>query len=210
MPDLKRSDSRKTGGTRWLRALVLMIAALIPTAFIGAATAQSALGMGFATQSLRGTFSTDGIVAYDPVGIIIHPQLAKDADGNTYTQYVVKLQAGRATVNGLCVAIKMTMFGQTVTMLYESDDPDLQISGVWATLHTVNTSLNATGNLHINQNAADVVGGGESLGGVLGELGIAAGGATLGPAHGTLQAALIKGAEADRLQARMVPGDVSC
>ncbi|CAM3808863.1 DUF6230 family protein [Smaragdicoccus niigatensis] len=204
------TDSTSRYGTRWLRALLFMIAALVPVAILGAATAKNALAMAMATQSLRGTFTTQGIVTNDAVGIIIHPQLAKDANGNTYKQYVVKLQATNATVQGLCVAEKMSVFGQTMTILIETGDQAVQVTGVWATLHTVQTSLNASGSLQLNQNASDVVAGGESLGGVLGELGITTQGATLGPAHGTLQAANIKGASLADFHARLVPGDVSC
>lgn len=196
-------------GTYWLRTCGLVIAALIPVGIIGTSNAGSAMAMGMATQSLRGTFTTDGIVTNDPVGIIIHPQLAKSADGKTYTQYVVKLQAARATVNGLCVAEKMTVFGQTLTLIIKSSQ-GVEVDGVWATLHTVSTSLDAFGTLRLNQNAADVVAGGDSLGGVLGEFGISAGGAKLGRSHGTLQAAMIKNATIGNFQARLVPGDASC
>ncbi|MCE5291457.1 MAG: DUF6230 family protein [Nocardiaceae bacterium] len=197
-------------GTRWGRAFALMIGALIPAGFIGAAASQSALGAGMAMQSIRGTFTTDGIVTNDPVGIIVHPQLAKDANGNTYTQYVVKLQATNATVQGLCVAEKTSLFGQTFTILIESADREVQVSGVWATLHTATMSLGTTGSVQLNQNAADVYAGGESLGGVIGELGISAGGASLGPSRGTLQAAMLKGVLAADFHARLIPGDVDC
>ena len=204
------SETTSTRGTRWLRACALIVGAMIPVGVIGASTAGSAMAMGFAAQSVRGTFVTDGIVTNDPLGIILHPQLTKDAEGNTYMQYVVKLQATNATVRGLCIAEKATMFGQTFTLIIESDDQAIQVTGVQGTVYSVSTALTATGSIQLNQNAADISIGGESLGGRQGELGIAAGGASLGPSHGTLQAAHIKGANIADFHARLVPGDASC
>ncbi|CAM3808594.1 hypothetical protein [Smaragdicoccus niigatensis] len=202
------TDSKN--GTRWGRALALIIGALIPAGFIGAAAASSALGAGLAMQSDQASFTTAGISTDDPLGIIVHPQLVKDKNGNTYTEYVVKLQASNAVARGICVAEKVSLFGQTLTILIESGDQEIQISGVSATIHTVSTSLKATGTVRLNQNAADVSAGGVSLGGAFGELGITAGGASLGSASGTLQGAMLKGGSISDLHARLVPGDVSC
>ena len=152
------------------------------------------MAMGMATQSLRGTFTTDGIVTNDPVGIIIHPQLAKSADGNTYTQYVVKLQAASATVKGLCVAEKVTMFGQTLTLIINSDDQEIQVDGVWATLHYGEHFAQRDRHPPAEPECGRRGCRRRITGRRPGEFGISAGGAQLGPSHGTLQAAMIKSA----------------
>ena len=110
----------------------------------------------------------------------------------------------------MCVAEKVSLFGQSFTVLIESGDQDIEITGVSATLYTASTSLTASGTIRLNQNAADVSAGGNSQLAECATQRNAAGGASLGSASGTIQGAMLKGGSISDFHARLVPGDVSC
>lgn len=174
------------------------------------ATVHGAMAAGFTTQSDRASFMSDGVTTDAPVGIILDPSPTTGRDGSAFSQYVVKIAAGNATAHRLCITEQTTVLGRTFTLAITSDDDAIKVDGVTASLHSVDTALSALGELKLNESAADISVAGESMGGLVGEVGIEAEGARLGQVRGSIKAAHLNTAGISDFHAKVVPGTAHC
>jgi hypothetical protein len=146
--------------TRWGRASIAAGLAFALVAGIGLTMFRGALAASYVATSTSGDLTASGLTT-EQVGAIVRAIPVKNANGDTYDEWVATFMIGKGYANTVCLTEKATLFGQTVTMLLRAgdDDPSTQeiaLDGLTLNVYDASTFLQAQGMTYINKNPGEI------------------------------------------------------
>ncbi len=211
---LDAADNGTPHGTRWSRGLAALLPATLVAGFMGAGIVQGVLAANFtvSAQPLE-----VGIKHADANGLalVMAAQDTRGTDGQVTSQPAAKVALGTANaVDGLCIIVKQTLLGQTVSLVIKAADTGPATGN---NVEFVVTELNAgqteLSNVLIGRSADEVAMNGVPLGGQPGGFGLDAseGTAKLDNVTGTAIGASVLGAlKAPDFAAKIHRGEAKC
>lgn len=205
-------------GTRWSRVLVLLLPVALVLGGLGASFAKGVIAASFVTQSSSMSLLAGGVRA-DGVGLIATAIPVKSADGQVGDDYVLRFGVDTATVNSMCLAQKVTVLGQTVTLLVNATDGDpstyeIKANGLTLDVTSAVGYVGTGGTTAVNKNARDVVvagGNNVSLNGSPQAFGLQAGQLDLRNIRASVKNVVVPNALATpAFSMNLVPGNKEC
>ncbi|NUP50529.1 MAG: hypothetical protein HOW97_24940 [Catenulispora sp.] len=200
------AEGRERGrrGTRWGRAVLVFLPALLVTCGFGTAVATGALATQISVQSgTDGTLVTSSLYGTD-FGLVLAPEQYTKPDGTSGTRNLLRMAFAHGQINGLCIAQPQTIGPFSVVLVLTATDKDASTWEIKADNIVIDLTQ-AKGQLNLNgvvgttgftnpevligaDSSAITVGtppltgwGGSGLGGQFGWWGIKAGVAKFGP-----------------------------
>jgi len=220
-------------GTRWGRAALVLVPALMIAAGFGTAIATGTLATQVSVEGGSGTLATSSLYGTD-FGLVVAPEQYTKPDGSSGTRDVLRMAFANGQINGLCIAVPQTVGPLSVVLMITANDNN---PGTWEikASNIVIDLTKATGQLNLNgvvgtsgftnpevligdDSAAITVGtppltgwGGSGLGGQSGWWGIKAGVAKFGPVTAQVQELTILGAlQVPNLSLSVAPQGATC
>jgi hypothetical protein len=160
-------------GTRWGVFGAVLAAVLVAIVALGVLVAKGALALSFVAQSGTLDLATSGLSGTG-FGVVV-----ADVPTSAGHTPAARIGVGSAHINSLCLAQRMDVLGQPLTLLITGGDADpasyeIAADGLLLDLASVSGVVNAGGVLQINKSAADVAPG-VALAGATDRLGLQAG-----------------------------------
>lgn len=221
-------------GTRWGRAALAFVPALLVTGGFGAAIATGAIATQISVQS-----GTDGILATSSLygtdfGLVVAPEQYTKPDGTGGTRNVLRMAFAHGQINGLCVAQPQTIGPFSVVLVLTATDKNASTWEIKADNIVIDLTQ-AKGQLNLNgvvgtggftnpevligaDSSAITVGtppltgwGGTGLGGQFGWWGIKAGVAKFGPVTANVEELnILGGLQLPNLSLTVEPKGTTC
>mgnify|MGYP006876022090 CR=1 FL=1 len=195
-------------GTRWSRACVAMVAALVPAAGIVVAAGQGALAGNYRSQDATLGLKVTEATAVD-AAIVVVQQPSKTSSGNVYGRWQLRIAAQRLQVRGLCVTQEASFYGRPVTLRIYLDQAT--VDGIVLDAEVAQGDIALTGDVKLNASAAAVtVTEQPALEGQRDDLGIKSDGLILRNANARLRSGTIHAGRLPSLRAALRPGSLTC
>jgi hypothetical protein len=153
LPD---NESDAAYGTRWGVVGAVLAPVLLGVGTLGVLVAKGALALSFVAQSGTLDLATSGLSGTG-FGLVVTD--VPTAGGHAAP--AARIGVGTGHINGLCLAERMDVLGQPLTLLITGGDADpasyeIAADGLLLDLTSVTGVVNAGGALQINKSAADV------------------------------------------------------